>query len=622
MEGWHLNKESLHHYLKTDGRAVVIFDGLDEIFEPEARERVAHRIAGFAEDYPKARVIVTSRVIGYRRKILEDAGFAHFTLQDLDEEQVAAFINQWYSLALSDRPEEAEGRRERIMRSFQESASIRQLAGNPMLLTIMAIIGKHQELPKERWKLYDHAASVLIQHWDINKHLRDRKLTSDLIEEEDKKELLRRLAYRMQSGERGLAANAIHRDQLLAEFEGYLKERYGQTPAEAATTARAIIEQFRERNFILSLYGANVYGFVHRAFLEYFCATAFVNKFEKTREINIEQLKHNVYGAHYEDRSWHEVLRLICGMIDEKFAGEIINYLVQDLSKPLSEYSEKQPPWNIALAVQCLSELRNPGTVTETAGRVLQAMCALFEFDLSRSGSLVFQRFYDNHLAASTKSIGTNWPNRHMLEEWLRAIGSHENAWYVTERLGKFIGSVCKGINDIHRIMMDYATHEDENYRVLAPYILALGWPDDAQTLPLLRDRALNDKAWKVRFDAIEVIGEYFTDSIHTLPLLRDRATDDGFWGVRFKAIQAIASHFRDDAQTLPLLRDRAVNDNEGSIRNTALEAIAKHWASHPDTLPLLRERAESDLTSWVREKAKELSDELAAKLSGQAIRK
>jgi predicted NACHT family NTPase len=88
----------LHNHLKNDGHAVVIFDGLDEIFDPERRERITRQIVGFASDYPKARVIVTSRVIGYRRKILTDAGFSHFTLQDLDEQQVERFVTHWYDL--------------------------------------------------------------------------------------------------------------------------------------------------------------------------------------------------------------------------------------------------------------------------------------------------------------------------------------------------------------------------------------------------------------------------------------------------------------------------------------------------------------------------------------------
>lgn len=245
-------------------------------------------------DYPKVRIVVTSRVIGYRRKILTDAGFAHFTLQDLAEKQVATFVERWYVLALSDRPDEAKERRKRIMRSFKDSVSIRQLSGNPMLLTIVAIIGKHQELPRERWKLYDHAVSVLIQHWDVNKRLKDQRVNANFIGEEDKKELLRRLAFNMQGGLGGLAGNYIYHEHLQAEFEGYLKERYSQSPTNATKIARVMIEQFRERNFVLSLYGANLYGFVHRAFLEYFCAMAFVHRFEKTRDMTLEQLKQDV----------------------------------------------------------------------------------------------------------------------------------------------------------------------------------------------------------------------------------------------------------------------------------------------------------------------------------------
>lgn len=171
-----LSEAGVAKYLNQRRHTLVIFDGLDEIFAVPEREHVARQIVAFAEEFPTARVVVTSRVIGYRRKILTDANFSHFTLQDLDETQVAAFVNRWYSLSLFDQPKEARARQIRIMRSFRNSISIRQLAGNPMLLTIMVIIGKHQELPKERWKLYDHAARVLIELWDVNKHLKDKNI--------------------------------------------------------------------------------------------------------------------------------------------------------------------------------------------------------------------------------------------------------------------------------------------------------------------------------------------------------------------------------------------------------------------------------------------------------------
>jgi predicted NACHT family NTPase len=197
-----VNGRSLKEYLDSSQPAVILFDGVDEIFNPAEQETVTRQITALAESYPDTRIIITSRIIGYRRALFSQAGFRHFTLQDFDEWQVMEFVSHWYTLTMGGRREEADERVERIRQSLAASASIRQLAGNPMLLTIMAIIGKHQELPRERWKLYDHAASVLVQHWDVKKHLADKDL-GDLMDEEDKKEFLRRLALRCREEREG-----------------------------------------------------------------------------------------------------------------------------------------------------------------------------------------------------------------------------------------------------------------------------------------------------------------------------------------------------------------------------------------------------------------------------------
>jgi predicted NACHT family NTPase len=253
-EGLPLGRAALEGYLSADGRVLFLFDGLDEIFDPEQRREVIKEIAACAEQWPKAHFLVTSRIIGYQDKLLNDAGFDHYTVQDLGAEQIKAFTHRWYALALHDRPQEAEMRCERLLRACTESPSVRQLAGNPMLLTIMAIIGKNQELPRERWEFYDHAAGVLIEHWDVNRFVKNAELDMG---KEEKKELLRRLAFRMQGGAGSLAGNYIHRDQLREEFEAFVRERFGEPPGKAARVAQAMINQFRERNFILSLYGAN-----------------------------------------------------------------------------------------------------------------------------------------------------------------------------------------------------------------------------------------------------------------------------------------------------------------------------------------------------------------------------
>ena len=170
-EGLGLDKEALHQHLVEDGRAVALFDGLDEIFEPANRGAVTRQIAAFAARYPKVSIVVTSRIIGYSRGALADAGFTHATIQDLHSGQISDFLTGWYALAQHDRPTVAARSKDRLLAAIADSTSISEMAGNPLLLTILAIIGRHQELPRERWKAYDYAATVLVDRWDVNRQL-------------------------------------------------------------------------------------------------------------------------------------------------------------------------------------------------------------------------------------------------------------------------------------------------------------------------------------------------------------------------------------------------------------------------------------------------------------------
>lgn len=199
-EGLGFEAGTLDRYLR-ERPVLMILDGLDEVFDPTQRETVARQIAGFASTYPKARLLVTSRITGYRHGTLTDAGFVHHTLQDLDDDQIGQFLTSWYTIALQDRPDEARRRRQQLQAAIAASRPIRELAGNPLLLTILAIIGRQQRLPRERWKVYDHAATVLVEHWDVDRHLQQqgRPIEAEFLDENDKKELLRRIAYRMQA---------------------------------------------------------------------------------------------------------------------------------------------------------------------------------------------------------------------------------------------------------------------------------------------------------------------------------------------------------------------------------------------------------------------------------------
>ncbi|HEV2781728.1 MAG TPA: DUF4062 domain-containing protein [Actinophytocola sp.] len=419
-QGLGIAQGELGPYLAGGGPAVAVFDGLDEVFEPRQREEIAGEIAAFAVRFPSVRIVVTSRIAGYRRSLLTNAGFAHYTLQDLDEDQIAEFLRSWYALALSDRPDQAGNRQARLLLAVRESRPIGELAGNPLLLTILAIIGKHQALPRERWKVYDHAARVLVQHWDINRQLQAGSPVAEYLGEDDKREMLRRLAWSMQTAEAGMAGNFVHREELQRTFEAYLTERYASDPATAKRLASLMIDQFRERNFILSRYGPDLYGFVHRAFMEFFCADSIVQKFQRHQVMSLDDLT-TLFTEHAHDSEWREILRLLASVLAEHHTAAIIERLLQlDRPWPLGVFGQR-PPLGLALAVECLADVANPRAV-ESASAVLNEIVLLLEHGVgiadARANDVLGSR-----IIPAARAIGEAWPDRDAFAAWYEHRG-------------------------------------------------------------------------------------------------------------------------------------------------------------------------------------------------------
>jgi predicted NACHT family NTPase len=365
-----LNQNELEKWLKNN-QTIVLFDGLDEVLDPSKRENVVIDITNFTATYPKARVIVTSRIIGYEQQQhrFRDANFREFMLQDLNAVQISNFVRKWHELAFEDKFE-GEKKRERLQNSIDNSPAFRELAGNPLLLTMMTILNRNQELPRDKATLYENASEVLLQRWDGDKNLpEDKRLDPDVsnyLDYRTKQEMLRLVAHRIQESVSSLDNKSLVISQVSLEetLANYLQDI---VPQKAKLVARVLREQLTSRSFILCFLGGDSYGFVHRTFLEYFCASYFVEQYEKKRNIDLEYLKHELFGKRYHDTSWHEALTLITAKIDEKFAKEIIDYLIAQ-----DEYACNS--LNLFLANQCLSNVRNRHQLQSTADKLLERL--------------------------------------------------------------------------------------------------------------------------------------------------------------------------------------------------------------------------------------------------------
>ncbi len=609
----HLNQLKLDEQLKA-GNALVMFDGLDEIFDRAKREDIITDIIRFTDKYPQVQVIVTSRVIGYKSERFRNAEFRHFMLQDFDGEQIEDFINRWHQLAFNDKGD-AELKKARLNRAIKSSKAIQELAGNPLLLTMMAILSRHRELPRDRSTLYEKAAEVLLQQWDAERYLIDAKIAKFPIDLTDKQAMLRQVAYQMQALEKGLTGNLINGDDLQRIFQEYL-ENIGYQRLDARSAAKELINQLRERNFILCHAGDNYYAFVHRTFLEYFCAEAFRRQFEKEQKLTLEELKTEIYGNHWQDEAWHEVLKLIAGAIDVKFVGEIIEYLI-------GIDGEEEKFRNIFLAAGCLGEVKDRNILKSIDIQLLHTLKTLLE-DRYKKKALTQAEFRINNNICShaISAIANTWKDSPETLPWLKQIVNHTSSWQVCQSvIDELVKEWLNEPEFILNIKKQAKYGDDWLVRIGAVQQLAKKGKKDIENLLVLKSCAEEDSNLNVRRVAIHAIGNWSQNNHENLSILKKSAKLDSAYQVRRAAILEIGENFIDESETFDFLHDCAINDSCDcklywlNPRQIALEIILKYYPNHPQTLPLLQDRADNDPDEQLREWLKKvMSEELGVK--------
>ncbi|WP_431192439.1 NACHT domain-containing protein [Rhodopirellula bahusiensis] len=578
---WHrLNQHTLKHLLAQPDRVVLLLDGLDEVFDPAERELVVNDIQRFSNDYKQVQITLTSRVVGYKPQRLRDADFRHFMLQDLDKDQIEDFLQLWHEITF-DKPEEAEPKRKRLAKAIENSPSIAQLAGNPLLLTMMAILNRNQKLPDDRVDLYAQCSRLLLYQWDVERTLGQFPGLSDEIGLREKTDILRSVGYAMQTRLSDKSrANYIDGTRLADLIEDYLRTELSFEQSRAV--ARAIVEQLRTRNFILCDLGADSYAFVHRTFLEYFCAAEIVHRFNVAKTLSEQELI-DLFDVHCRDDDWREVLLLICGQIDEHFIGRIIERLATRTN--YDNWDGVTPIPELPLAVWCLSESRNIRKMGDSEQKLLDAVLTVFCKDL-------FGDCATNVLPAAM-NIGTRWPSAprvaSIAHSMINNLGRRGRHYWP-----QFVAALCPNRD----LILLLAGHLDYAIRHGAISALAIHWPDDA-TRKLLMQRAVQDDQELARCGAIEALAEKWPDET-TRELLEQRAVQDDHEHPRRVAIEALAEKWPDET-TRELLTQRAVQDDHEDPRRAAIEALAEKWPDET-TCELLTQRAvDSSLTDEQR---------------------
>ncbi len=295
--------------LAQKGRVIFLLDGVDEVSggqRPDVWQAIQSMSAGV---YACCRWVATCRILSFDATEAPE-GVPNRTLQPLTNEQIDGFIESWYTV-LAEMGEVSSDRAESLTRHLQQQTKrpdLQELASNPMLLTIMAIVQTYYgTLPEERARLYQACVDTLLLRWQIPKEREKKGKTLP--------DMLATLGVNQQKLERLLweIAWQAHAGAITRQERADIKE--GEIMALAAKhlggydKAEQFLAYTEQRAHLLvgrGGLGERVFVFPHRTFQEYLAAcylTPGIRLFTEAPQLAAE------------GDLWREVLNLAAGAL-------------------------------------------------------------------------------------------------------------------------------------------------------------------------------------------------------------------------------------------------------------------------------------------------------------------
>ncbi|WP_083305350.1 HEAT repeat domain-containing protein [Moorena producens] len=570
-----LPKGFFDHWL-SDGRALILLDGLDEVAEDAKRHDVVRRINNFLGQFDRNRAIITSRPAGYRRYFFRTEDFPHYQIQPFDDQKISTFIDNWYKSRCKDQAE-AERRKQSLGKALEDNDRIKLLARNPLLLTIIALIHRYQAvLPKKRHKLYDKAVETLLTNWDELKDLSSDKRLKYLDFEDDLRRLMESLAYWIHSQgnvENNDSGTLIDQDDLINQLKEQIKTMKGLEFHKAEREAKRFVELIRERTGLLNEQGQDCYGFVHKTFQEYLCAQEI--KYQALRKYDFDKIL-NPIRNHLHDSHWREVLLLLIAQQTEEHAATAIRAVLNN-----SNYEQ----WlhrDLLFAGNCLAE--NPNNLRSADRELVQDILErLVELEVSsnkRVGENIPQQVYQ--IICSLSETDFQAQVLKLLKERSDQIDE--------ERLLKYRAELGEK-DQVIEIWLERLKDNESDVRTRAANVLGkLG--NSSQTLVNGLLALLQDNRYYVRSKAALALGRLGNSSQTLVNALLALLQDNESY-VRRNAALALGI-LDNSSETVVNLLLPLLQDNDSSVREQTAEVL-RHLGNNSETvvkalLPLLQD--------------------------------
>jgi hypothetical protein len=362
-----------------NGRCIVCVDGLDEIATDEQGQKIRLAIQQWQEMYSQNWFLVTTRFAGYANVRLDVTKFKLVDLVPMTDTKIQEFLEHWFKIHEVNQERQKENR-DGLWKSLDNQKTILDMARNPLLLTIIAVVyraGTH--LPSQRVRLYERCVELLLENWASNR--------GQPVSESERQRpfyrmlepILREIAWNMQAeahtNEERLTISRTRLKEVAAEFlfiDSETETHQKRTLAESE--AEEFVRFIEKRIGLLNDNGSEVFSFTHPSFQEYFAAQRL---YENRSEHPIwDEIKDRLY-----DPKWREVILLTLGIPKtsgtEAMASKILEKIRQvGENDRLEEFTHR----HLDLRLAAIADL--VATTADTRNSVLEAVFQLIQVEI------------------------------------------------------------------------------------------------------------------------------------------------------------------------------------------------------------------------------------------------
>lgn len=285
-----------------DGRALVLFDGLDEVrVENEQRDQLITAVEDFGREFRDSQVFITCRlaVTDYHFD-----GFRYVEMADFDQKQMHTFVFRWFQHDMAQR--------DACWQALQtdHNKTLRELAQVPLLLSLLCLTyEKRNEFPQERDEIYKEATDALLNDWDASRRIkrgrefvRENAVYENLTLKNKQKLLAHVAAQTFADGQ-----YFIEEDKLAGIIEAFLRGVPGLEMLEPDGVE--VLRVMEAQHGIFVERAQAIHSFSHLTLQEYYAARYIV---ENEAGGTLLRLM-----AHVGEDRWREVFLLAASMLSD-----------------------------------------------------------------------------------------------------------------------------------------------------------------------------------------------------------------------------------------------------------------------------------------------------------------